>query len=583
MKSSCKRFWITLSLLFLFCAVSLPANLPVQTLPSENTIDHTQPNPHILLGGIHIPDIEGKMLLVAIFILIVSTFISEDLTCIGAGILVANGNIPFFAAILGCYFGIVISDSLLFLAGRYIGQPLIKIRPFKWMIKQRDLDRSKQWFSNHGPIVILATRFIPGSRVPTYACAGIVDMHLRDFLLWFFIGASLWTPLLVYLSYQFGEKVIQGLTAYTENALWIALSIFALMLTLLHIVIPSFTWRGRRRLLSKWIRFTRFEFWPNYKFYPPVYAYMVLLGIKHKGITTLTAANPGIPDGGFIGESKSEILTNIKHPSVAAFICVDQDYAPRAEIFIADNNLSYPLVLKPDEGQRGEGVKIIYSKDELTLNCKDLKGYWIIQEYITGLEYGVFYYRYPGEQTGAIFSITDKRFTSVTGDGVSTLEKLILQDARAVCQADIHLDANRKDLFTIPPENKEIKLVELGTHCRGSLFKNGNHLHTAKLEQVIDDIAQSFEGFYIGRFDIRCPSIESLREGEGIRVLELNGVTSESTDIYDPENTLFSAYKTVFRQLRITYAIGAINKKAGHKATPFWEIIKNGLEFEAKD
>ena len=70
--------------------------------------------------------------------------------------------------------------------------------------------------------------------------------------------------------------------------------------------------RWRRNLVGRVRRWSRWEFWPPYLFYPPVIAYIVYLGIKFRSWTLFTAANPAIPAGGFVGESKHQILDNLK-------------------------------------------------------------------------------------------------------------------------------------------------------------------------------------------------------------------------------------------------------------------------------
>ena len=56
-------------------------------------------------------------------------------------------------------------------------------------------------------------------------------------------------------------------------------------------------------------------------------------------------------------------------------------------------------------------------------------------------------------------------------------------------------------------------------------------------------------------------------EGRNLTILELNGVTSESTDIYDPKNGLLAAYRILRRQWRLAFAIGARNRAAGAETT----------------
>jgi len=69
--------------------------------------------------------------------------------------------------------------------------------------------------------------------------------------------------------------------------------------------------------------------------------------------------------------------------------------------------------------------------------------------------------------------------------------------------------------------------------------------------------------FYFGRFDIRTPSLSDFQQGKNFKVIELNGVTSEATNIYDPRNSLATAYRVLFHQWRIAFEIGAQNRKQG--------------------
>ena len=102
----------------------------------------------------------------------------------------------------------------------------------------------------------------------------------------------------------------------------------------------------------------------------------------------------------------------------------------------------------------------------------------LAQEYVPGRELGIFYYRYPGSKHGRIFSVTDKRVPVVVGDGRRTVERLILGDSRAVCMAARYLEAQAGRLEEVPEAGEEIRLVELGTHCRGAIFRDGSTLMT---------------------------------------------------------------------------------------------------------
>ena len=344
-------------------------------------------------------------------------------------------------------------------------------------------------------------------------------------------------------------------------------------------------YRRGRRIAGRWKRFSRWEFSSPYLFYPPVAAYIAYLGIKFRSWTLFTAANPAIPASGFVGESKHQILEHLQdatpwlpHSTLLAAESPTERLAEARE-FMRYYGLQLPVVLKPDAGQRGSGVSIVRSFEQLQAYLTRASFPIIVQEYIPGEEYGVFYYRYPGEPRGRIFSVTEKRMPVLRGDGRSTLEELILADDRAVCMSDFYLSKNSERVHEVPAVGEEVQLVEIGTHCRGAIFLDGGKTITPELEAVIDQIATTFEGFYFGRFDIRVPSRQDFMAGRNIKIVELNGVTSEATHIYDPKMSLVDAYRVLFQQWRIAFEIGQLNRARGFRATPVRELLRAVSEY----
>jgi hypothetical protein len=265
-----------------------------------------------------------------------------------------------------------------------------------------------------------------------------------------------------------------------------------------------------------------------------------------------TAANPAIPAGGFVGESKHKILDRLKGagpclPHSTLLACgVPGERVAQAEEFMRQNGLEFPVVLKPDAGQRGSGVAIVRSADQLCEYLTRSSFPAILQEYVPGEEYGLFYYRYPDSERGRVFSVTEKRMPVLLGDGKCTLEELILADDRAVCMSDFYLRKHLDRTHEVPTAGERVQLVEIGTHCRGAIFLDGGETITPALEEVVDQIAKTFEGFFFGRFDIRVPSRQDFMAGRNLKIVELNGVTSEATHIYDPKLSLFEAYRVLF-------------------------------------
>lgn len=339
-------------------------------------------------------------------------------------------------------------------------------------------------------------------------------------------------------------------------------------------------YRVRRKFVGWVKRMRRWEFWPPYVFYPPVIAYIAYLGIRFRNPTLFTAANPGMPAGGFVGESKHDILEKLKGaawslPSSTLLKEGEPAYRlEQAKAFMHENDLCFPVVLKPDAGQRGSGVVIVRSSRELREYLSAVSSPIILQEYVPGLEFGVFYVRYPGERYGRIFSVTEKRMPVVVGDGHRTLEELILADDRAVCMADFYLRKNSQRSRKVIPTGENVQLVEIGTHCRGAIFLDGSYAITRALQQAVQQISDRFEGFFFGRFDLRVPSVEDFMAGRNLKVIELNGVTSEATHIYDPAVSLFTAYRVLFEQWRIAFEIGKENCERGTKPASVVELIR---------
>ena len=234
--------------------------------------------------------------------------------------------------------------------------------------------------------------------------------------------------------------------------------------------------------------------------------------------------------------------------------------------------------MKPNAGERGKQVFILKNEAELEARLSEIKEDAILQEFADGDEFGVFYYRFPDEKRGKIFAITEKQFPEVVGDGMATLENLILRGQRAVCLANKYFERHQENLLNIPENGEKVKLVDIGTHSRGAIFLDGIRLKTDQLETAFDNICKEYKGFYFGRFDVRTASIEDFKRGRNFKIVELNGVTSEATSIYDAKNSLFTAYRVLFEQWKIAFEIGAQNRARGTQPTSLLALTKILLE-----
>lgn len=518
-------------------------------------------------------------------VIAVSTFTSEDLACVTAGVLASpeRGVIPYWYAVLWCWIGILVGDVGLYLIGHFMGDRAATLPVLRRFLTKRRLAQGGEWFLKNGAWVLLWTRFVPGTRVPAYVGAGVMKYPLWKYTLFLAIAGALWTPAIVGFATIVGHRLLEWLGLYEKYALLGVAIVILLVWFILELIIPLFTHKGRRLLLGRWYRLVEWEFWPMWAVYAPVLLHMGRMGLKHGNMLAFTAANPGIPHSGLALESKSQILAGLQgtrqepHPHIARWSLLRLDATPEERIshlrkFMLSNELSYPVVLKPDVGERGQGVAVIRDETEAEHYLKTCQHAVIAQEFAPGEEFGVFYYRIPGDAQGQIFSITHKKLVSVTGNGEDNLEALILNHTRTVRMAKFFLVKHEDYLETVPAKGEQVPLTDLGTHCRGALFLDGREHITEPLRAAIDELSQGFSGFYFGRYDLRTPSVDALREGRDFKVIELNGVSSEATHIYQPGYPLWRGYADLMRQWSLAYEIGAANIKEGAKSSTFREI-----------
>ena len=521
----------------------------------------------------------GLALAVALALIAVATLISEDLTSIAAGLLVARGSLGFAEATAACAAGIFFGDLMLYGLGR-LGRPWLGRVPLKWMVTPADVDRSSRWFGRRGALVILISRFVPGLRLPTYVAAGLLRTRFWWFTVNLFIPVVLWTPLLVGLGSWVGGRIFDSFGLFQRYALPSFVALLLGVWLLLTLGRSLATYRGRRLLVGWWLRQRHWEFWPRWRFYPPVVAYVLWLGLRYRKPTLFTAANPGLPAaGGFHGESKAEILRSLDPRWVARFrllAAADSvtEKAAAARRFMDDHGLDFPVVLKPDQGLRGVGVAVVASDAEAEAYLAEPRGDVIIQEYVGGPELGVFYLRWPGDERGRIFSITEKIRPVVTGDGRSSVERLILADPRAVALAHVYFRILGDQLERVPAAGERVQLVEVGSHSGGVVCVDGERHGTPELVAAVDRVARSCDGFYFGRLDLRGPSLESFHAGRDFKVLELNGVTSEATHVYDLQYGVWAAWRVLCEQWRLAFEIGAANRDRGARPAPLVEILR---------
>jgi len=331
------------------------------------------------------------------------------------------------------------------------------------------------------------------------------------------------------------------------------------------------------------VKLTEWEHWPTLMFYVPLLPYFIFRSLKAGHPFFYTVTNPAILYSGNGTESKFKTLDLLPESlRPISLLVVKNDSLLSVLEKIENLGLDFPLIIKPNIGFRGYLVKKIDSPKALENYLRHVDEELIIQEFVPyENELGIFYHRIPGQTKGKITSVTIKKFIKVKGDGILTLSALIKKDKRAFLYTDLFYALHQDQLNKILAKDEELTLSLIGNHSKGTQFINGNHLIDQELEAFIDKICQKMQGWYYGRLDIKYESLHQLLHGEAFKILEINGIISEPTHIYDASHenaSYFNALKSINEHWSIMGKIAVKNHKEKNISYPsIKNYIKNML------
>jgi len=288
------------------------------------------------------------------------------------------------------------------------------------------------------------------------------------------------------------------------------------------------------------------EQWSFHIFYFPISYAWLLYYVKSRSLWFFTASNPTLSFGGFEGTGKSEMYKHLpsKFCAKSIFISPSCSFTEVVEK-VKQEQLDFPLVVKPDIGMKGLLFRKVETVEQLKQYHHRVPAIYIIQEYVNmPLEVSVFYCRMPDDEKGEITAVIQKHLPEITGDGNSTLEQLINEYSNEDWIETVKKFHENK-LKHVLKKDEKFCLSHVANLMNGAKFKNISNMINEKLVMIFDNISHK-TGFYYGRYDIKCASLEDLYK-ENFIILEFNGAGSVPNHIYTGGYTLLSAYREILK------------------------------------
>ena len=338
--------------------------------------------------------------------------------------------------------------------------------------------------------------------------------------------------------------------------------------------------RSPSRLRMLWQRLTLWETWDwriKYILLAPVWAWCCA---RARSPWFFTASNPSLTFGGFDGESKMEMYAQLPPGTYPQSLLVrsDMQFEEVCQL-VARSGLTFPLAVKPDVGKMGLMFRRINTREQLQHYHRHMGCHYIVQELVDyPLELSIFYYRLPDEERGTITGFIRKDFLEVTGDGQSTLWDLIVTHPRAQLRLREMRSKHKEKLDWIIPAGHRHCLSPALNLSRGGRLVSLEDQKDDSLVHVFDKISHYNGNFFYGRYDVKCESVEDLKQGKNFLILEYNGSGAEPHHVYGNGYSLWEACSILSHHWEMLYRISRANHKKGF---PYWGFAR-GWRFMKK-
>lgn len=317
-------------------------------------------------------------------------------------------------------------------------------------------------------------------------------------------------------------------------------------------------------------KISHWETWDWRIKYVPILPVWIWNCIRARSFWFFTTSNPKLVFGGFEGVTKMSIYEHLPPGSYPRSLLIKADQSVSEVQKTVEHNFHYPFVAKPDVGRMGFMFRIIRKSADLEAYHKAMQVDYIVQELITyPLEVSVYYYRFPEQKSGTITGFIRKESLEITGDGHSTVDELIAANPR-VCFRLEEMRAKHADTLNgILQLGEKFCLSQALNLSRGCRLVSLENEIDESLVEIFDELSSYSDTLFYGRYDIKCASVEDLKQGKNFSIIEYNGCGAEPHHVYGNSNSFLKACLILAQHWLILFKIARSNHVRGFEYDGF--------------
>jgi membrane-associated protein len=132
---------------------------------------------------------------------VITPFLPGDSLLFAAGAIASTGLINIWIIYITVLTAAILGDSVNYFIGKFVGQKIAKSR----FVKKEYLEKTQHFYDKYGGKTIILARFIPIIRTFAPFVAGIGKMKYSKFISFNIVGAVLWTSILTFAGFFFGN------------------------------------------------------------------------------------------------------------------------------------------------------------------------------------------------------------------------------------------------------------------------------------------------------------------------------------------------------------------------------------------